>query len=117
MATTAIDPQSIGAALVIARAVEGILFPLIVAAVLGVVAWASWLTWAVRSIQQTGKAMASVLSDLSVTQKQTDDRLEEHRRDDAANFATLKAEMSFVDRIIDRGIFWKKAEEDRARLA
>lgn len=105
-----------GAALVIAKAIDGAIVPIFVALFLGLLAWGAAVTWGQRSQRQSLDAINTKLDGLVVAALAEHASLETHRREDAEHFARIDERFSIFDRIFANNDFWRKAAEDRARL-
>ena len=99
--------------MVIAKAIDGMLVPLGVAFVIGSLGWTSWVTWGIRQANNKLDSLATSLTALATTTSVNVATLEQHRIDDARQFATITTTLEERLNMLD---FWRKVAEDRARM-
>jgi hypothetical protein len=107
---------NIGSAMAIAKVIDGALPMILASFVLGCMAWASWVTWGIRQVNTKMDIAISNQVMLIASEAKTAGELQAHRLEDAANFATIRAERSVLNELLEHAGFWRKIAQDRGSM-
>lgn len=103
-------PDQMGSALAIAQAIDRLIVPVFGGLILMAIGWGLGMTWMLRGTKQAVEGMATKIDLLFDMADKNRTGLEDHRREDAGNFAGL---MQMQKDNADERVFWRKIMEDR----
>ncbi len=118
------DMQNLGTVIAMGETIRAVLPMIVSAAIIGIFLWACMMTWMARSAAQrlkngeeAFKRIEVALGALAGTVEKGNDKLEEHRREDAKSFGALEERSNTTQTFLDHIDFWRKTAQDRQQLS